>query len=119
MKSKITYIEFAEGTQHIEVWVSTDWLDNGIGSSYLVDLDKEALLKRDKVLKQDEPFIYADQDEPIPDEELELIEDVLSQINRDLFILVKTIYPETTNLMGVPIGFRYTAEYIDHMYKGV
>ena len=118
MKSKITFIELAEGTQHIEVWISTDWLDEGIGSAYLVDIDKDALMKKDKVVKQDDPFIYADLDAYIPDEELELIEDVLSQIDRDLFILVKTLYPETTTLMGVPVGFRFTEEYVDSMNNG-
>lgn len=114
-----TFIGLAEGSKHIEVWVSTSLLDNTIGSAYLVDIDKDILLKEDKVVKQDEPFIYADHNEPILTSELELVEEVLSYINRDLFIQVKTSFPHPVTILGVDVKFRYTEEYIENMRRGV
>ena len=114
----VTFIEFAEGSKHIEVWVSTSLLDNTIGSAYLIDIDKDVLLREDRVEKQDEPFIYADPNEPILACELELIEEILSYINRDLFVQVKTSFPHPATILGVDVEFRYTEEYIENMRRG-
>jgi len=117
--SNVTFIELAEGSKHIEVWISTNLLDNTVGSAYLVDIDKDILLREDKVVKQGEPFIYADHNEPILTSELELVEEVLSYINRDLFIQVKTSFPHPITILGVDVGFKYTEEYIENMRRGV
>ncbi|GEM_PF-4489986 len=117
--SNVTFVEFAEGSNHIEVWISTSLLDDTIGSAYLVDIDKGALLKKDKVVKQNEPFIYADFNAPIFSCELALIEEILSCISRDLFVQAKTSFPRPAIVLGVDIGFRYTEEYIENMRRGV
>jgi hypothetical protein len=116
--SKITSLEIAEGTEHIEIWIGTDILNIIFGSAYLVDIEKNALLINNKIVKQDEPFIYANPNEPVLFMELEFIEEILSNIDRELFIQAKTSHPCPPTFMGVDVEFRYTEEFIENMRRG-
>lgn len=117
-RNKINYVSIEEGTNHIEIWISTKYLDSIGESSYLLDIDKKSFIKDNKIVVTTEPFIYSSNNpsnnNSIPSSELELINKILNEyINVSFFNKIKLL--KNMRINGIRFYFEYANEYIDYL----
>lgn len=115
--SDITNVAIDEGVDNLEIWIQTSLLKSLKKCAYIINISKKELLKNDKIVILDKPFVcFSSSKIEINDilaGELKTIIDFVNKINKKTF--EKLQKGKINNIDGVDIELGYTEEYLEYI----
>ncbi len=115
--SDITNVAIDEGVDNLEIWIQTSLLKSLKKCAYIINISKKELLKNDKIVILDKPFVCSSNSEIEVDDvfagELKTIIDFVNKINKKTF--EKLQKGKINNIDGVDIELGYTEEYLEYI----
>lgn len=115
--SDITNVAIDEGVDNLEIWIQTSLLKSLKKCAYIINISKKELLKNDKIVILDKPFVCSSNSEIEVDDvfagELKTIIDFVNKINKKTF--EKLQEGKINNIDGVNIELGYTEEYLEYI----